>query len=323
MTPVPPPGAASMGLHRRRGRRGRGLVAGGLGVLLLLAVAACTPADNRQARGVNSGPPDTGDTVTPEGESPSPGPTLTPTGEPVVVPANLRVRLPVFGPAPVPVPIRVPDGPNAGWYSSIPTTQPVAFLTIDDGFTKNPELIDLLRASHIRVTLFLHINAIKDNPEYFHQLENAGAVIEDHTITHAELKGTSYDYQRNEICGGADRLATYYGRRPVLFRPPFGDKDDTTLRVVHDCGMKAAFFWKETVDKGIVRYQVGHKIRSGDIILMHFRPAVLDDFLAALNAIHDAGLTPALLKDYITTDTTPTNQNSPSPSLSLTAGPTP
>ena len=33
---------------------------------------------------------------------------------------------------------------------------------------------------------------------------------------------------------------------------------------------------------------------------MHFRPAFMADFLAALKAIHRAGLTPALLEDYIT-----------------------
>ncbi|GAA4253088.1 hypothetical protein GCM10022255_052450 [Dactylosporangium darangshiense] len=90
-----------------------------------------------------------------------------------------------------------------------------------------------------------------------------------------------------------------YGRRPVLFRPPFGEKDATTLKVVHDCGMKAAFFWKETTDKGIVRYQAGNTVKAGDIILMHFRPAFVDDFLAVLQAISQAGLTPARLEDYI------------------------
>ncbi|MFD0575278.1 polysaccharide deacetylase family protein [Dactylosporangium darangshiense] len=111
--------------------------------------------------------------------------------------------------------------------------------------------------------------------------------------------GKSYAFQKNEICGGADQLGQMYGRRPVLFRPPFGEKDATTLKVVHDCGMKAAFFWKETTDKGIVRYQAGNTVKAGDIILMHFRPAFVDDFLAVLQAISQAGLTPARLEDYI------------------------
>jgi peptidoglycan/xylan/chitin deacetylase (PgdA/CDA1 family) len=193
----------------------------------------------------------------------------------------------------------LPQGPTAAWLSRVPTSQKVAFITIDDGWSKQSGAIQLFQAAHVPATLFLTMNAIRSDPGYFKQLQAAGAVIEAHTITHADLKGKSPDFQRREICGSADQLGAVYGRRPVLFRPPFGDKDDTTLRVTHDCGMKAAFFWKETVDQGVVRFQEGHRVQPGDIILMHFRPAFVEDFLAALQAIHDAGLTPALLEDYI------------------------
>ena len=43
----------------------------------------------------------------------------------------------------------------------------------------------------------------------------------------------------------------------------------------------------------------GYRIHAGDIVLMHFRPAFLKDVLAALIAMHDAGLTPALLENYL------------------------
>ena len=151
----------------------------------------------------------------------------------------------------------------------------------------------------VPVTLFLTTDAIRDDEKYFDRLRPHGAVIEAHTITHTELRGKSYAFQRHEICGSADRLGARYQRRPVLFRPPFGTKDATTLRAAHDCGIKAAFMWTETVHKGKVRYQQEHKVKPGDIILMHFRPAFVRDFLAALRAIHKAGLTPALLEDYI------------------------
>jgi peptidoglycan/xylan/chitin deacetylase (PgdA/CDA1 family) len=207
--------------------------------------------------------------------------------------------IPVFPPAPPAVPITLPEGAGVPYLSRIPTTQPVAFLTIDDGYLKLPEAAELMAAAQVPVTLFLTTDAIKDDVPYFARLREHRAVIEAHTITHTELRGKSYAFQRHEICGSADRLAKSYQRRPVLFRPPFGTKDATTLRAARDCGMKAGFMWKETVHKGKVRYQEGHKVQRGDIILMHFRPAFVKDFLAALRAIHKAGLTPALLEDYI------------------------
>jgi peptidoglycan/xylan/chitin deacetylase (PgdA/CDA1 family) len=223
--------------------------------------------------------------------------TATPNGHPLT--AAQLAQIPHFPPRPTPHPITVSAGPSAGWYSAIPTDQPVAFITIDDGWVKSPQAVQLFAAAHVPVTLFLEINAIRSDVGYFKPLQQNGAVIEAHTITHVELKGKSYDLQKHEICGSADQLGQMYGRRPLLFRPPFGDKDATTLRAVHDCGMKAAFFWKETTNTGIVRYQVGHTVQAGDIILMHFRPAFIEDFLAVLQAISQAGLTPALLEDYI------------------------
>ncbi|MET0415120.1 MAG: polysaccharide deacetylase family protein, partial [Actinoplanes sp.] len=173
------------------------------------------------------------------------------------------------------------------------------FITIDDGYLKPAEAPNLLTAAGVPVTLFLTTDAVRDDVAYFDRLRTAGAVIEAHTITHPYLPGRSAAAQRREICGSADRLGDWYGRRPVLFRPPFGEKDTTTLRVAHECGLKAAFHWTETVHKGKVRFQAEHRVRPGDIILMHFREAFIDDFIAALQAIHRAGLTPALLEDYI------------------------
>jgi peptidoglycan/xylan/chitin deacetylase (PgdA/CDA1 family) len=244
------------------------------------------PANARLARAVGptaSGPATAG-----------PSTPATPTGP-------YAARLPHFLVAPTPEPVTVPAGAGAGWYSRIATTQPVAFVTIDDGWIKRPEARQLLADAHVPVTLFLTVDAIRDNPEYFRQLQLAtpNVAIEAHTITHQLLRGKPYLTQRREICGSADELAKLYGRRPVLFRPPFGSKDATTLQAARDCGMKAVFFWTESVDKGNVRYQGEHKVHPGDIILMHFRERFVDDFIAALTAIHAAGLTPALLSDYV------------------------
>jgi peptidoglycan/xylan/chitin deacetylase (PgdA/CDA1 family) len=296
-------------------------VIGALVVALVTAIAATAPRRGLESR-LGSGP-SAGPTGTLEPPPDDAGPSAVPTTPPPALPNGGPPRLPVFGPVPLAVPVDVPSGTSAPYFSSIPTTQKVAFITIDDGFTKDPKFIEVLRASHVRVTLFLEINAIMDNPEYFRQLQSAGAVIEAHTITHPELIGTSYDFQKHEICGSADQLRTLYGRRPQLFRPPFGDKDATTLRVVHDCGMKAAFFWKETINAGIVRFQVGSKVQPGDIMLMHFRPTVVQDFIAGLQAIKDAGLTPALLEDYIGGDPPPVNPPPATDPVTPTPTPTP
>lgn len=283
-------------------------------LLISAALAGCDGgapgAKWHRGTGTGDGQASTGDDAALPSAQPDTSPGATPSArrsgtpessaQPSQQPLDAYVaRIPRFPAPPAPQPKHVPAGPQAGWYPRIDTDQPVAFLTIDDGWVKLPVAAGLLRAAHVPVTLFLTINAIRDNPDYFKQLQADGADIQAHTITHVNLKGKPYELQKHEACGSADQLGAWYGRRPTLFRPPFGDHDATTLRAARDCGMKAAFFWRETVNKGVVRYQQGNTVQRGDIILMHFRPAFAEDFLAALAAIHAAGLTPAPLGAYL------------------------
>jgi peptidoglycan/xylan/chitin deacetylase (PgdA/CDA1 family) len=210
-------------------------------------------------------------------------------------------RLPVFRTLPPPAqPITAPGGAVAAIYSRIPVHQRVAFLTMDDGQTQLSTAGPLMAAAHIPFTMFLIGPVAAKNPLFFERLASEGGVIEDHTLTHPIMRGLPYARQRQEICGARDLLHSTFQITPRFFRPPYGNYDHNTLRAVHDCGLRAAFSWAETVNGGKVYYQTPiHKIEPGDIILMHFRPAFVSDVIAALNAIHQAGLTPALLENYV------------------------
>ncbi len=255
--------------------------------------------------------------------SPTPSPTPSPSAAATPAPpspptlADYLARIPKFGPAPAPAPVSLPHAAGrAAFAYEIPTTRPVAFLTIDDGVVRHPMALDLIRAAKIPVTLFLTTRYVSGNQGFFGALRDTGyATIEDHTITHTKLTTLSYGDQKHELCGASDQLAQWYGRRPILFRPPYGERNDATLAAAWDCGLKAGFYWRETVDAGNVYYQrPDHKIHQGDIILMHFRPAFPDDFIAALTAIKNSGLTPALLEDYVTVDSgTPPPTTTPPP----------
>jgi peptidoglycan/xylan/chitin deacetylase (PgdA/CDA1 family) len=208
--------------------------------------------------------------------------------------------IPRFRPAPTPERPPLAGGPLAPVLSRVPTKQPVMFITIDDGIVRKPEALALVRAAKVPVTLFLISTVADQDPRYFRDLQRSGAVIEAHTLTHPSLRKKPYDFQKNQICGSAGKLAQLFGRRPVLFRPPIGNYDQTTRRAARDCGMKAVLTWREATDIGHVFYQTAEqKPHAGDIVLMHFRPRFVDDFLAILRAARDAGLTPALLEDYI------------------------
>jgi peptidoglycan/xylan/chitin deacetylase (PgdA/CDA1 family) len=238
--------------------------------------------------------------VTPSA-TPTPSP-VAPTTPPPLTLDQYLARVPSFPPAPDPAPVRFDHPPDmAAWQNRIPTDQKVAFITIDDGLNRHPWAEELIREANVPVTLFLTTNYANRNRGYFATLRDAGRVlIESHTVSHPKLLELSYDDQRYQLCHATDLLEDWYGRRPAFFRPPYGEKNDDTMRAAWSCGLKVGFHWRATVDKGIVYYQArDKKLRPGDIILMHFRPAFPDDFVAALVAIKAAGLTPALLEDYV------------------------
>lgn len=182
--------------------------------------------------------------------------------------------------------------------TTIHTTQPVVFLGIDDGAYKAPEVVTLLKKYNIKATLFLADAFIHSDPQFFAKIQ--GAVIEDHTTSHdLKMATKSLAYQQQEICSMADTEQKYYGRRPILFRPPGGAYTQTTLRAAANCGMRAVVNWIAKANGGSMQYQIGNKLRPGDIVLMHFRPEFKQDLEAFVAAETAAGLHTELLEDWI------------------------
>lgn len=181
----------------------------------------------------------------------------------------------------------------------IPTGRRVVFLTIDDGWHRDPALPGLLRRLRIPVTLFLTDRAIAGHDAYVRALRDAGADIEDHTLTHRPLAGVDAAGQRREICGTATRYARRFGHRPTLLRPPGGAYDATTRAIARSCGIKGIVLWRDSVQRhGRIAHQRGH-LRPGDIILMHFRPGLSRDLPIVLAEIRARHLRLARLTDYI------------------------
>jgi len=183
----------------------------------------------------------------------------------------------------------------------LPTDQKVVFLGLDDGTFKDQSVVDLMAKNNIKASLFLSQNTISNNPDFFKQLIDQGSVVENHTINHDTKMITTenYDQQKSEICGMSDYAELHFGRRPTLFRPPGGAYSDSLRQAAADCGMKAIVTWVAKVNGGSMQYQIGDKLRAGDIVLMHFRPEFASDMKAFVDAMNASGLHTALLEDAI------------------------
>ncbi|HEV8555415.1 MAG TPA: polysaccharide deacetylase family protein [Actinophytocola sp.] len=182
----------------------------------------------------------------------------------------------------------------------IPTDKPYVFITIDDGEIKDPNALSLITQSGFRPTMFLAQKFVAGEAAYFRDIrDQTGADIEDHTVNHPNLRGKPYAFQRKEICDDADAEAAEFGRRPVLFRPPYGNWDTNTQKAAADCGMRAVVLWTAAVNNGVVQFQEGDHLKAGDIVLMHFRTTFVQDYTAFVERARRDGLTAVPLPDFL------------------------
>jgi peptidoglycan/xylan/chitin deacetylase (PgdA/CDA1 family) len=193
------------------------------------------------------------------------------------------------------------DGGMAPVVYRIQTKENIVFLGIDDGAFKDQSVVDIMQKNHIKASMFLTKASIANNPDFFKQLIDQGSYAEDHTLSHDVnmVKDQSYEQQKAEICGMDDYELAHFGRRPTLFRPPGGAYSDITRQAAADCGMKAVVTWIAKANGGAMQYQVGNKLRAGDVVLMHFRPEFKDDMKAFVDAMKASGLHTALLEDAL------------------------
>jgi peptidoglycan/xylan/chitin deacetylase (PgdA/CDA1 family) len=104
-------------------------------------------------------------------------------------------------------------------------------LTFDDGpGPYTPEVLSVLERFHVHATFF----AIGKMLRYFsastvREIKD-GDVIGDHTETHPEMATLSAHDQHEELFEQIARIELLGGRRPVLFRPPYGSFNATTMR---------------------------------------------------------------------------------------------
>jgi peptidoglycan/xylan/chitin deacetylase (PgdA/CDA1 family) len=175
----------------------------------------------------------------------------------------------------------------------------VIFLGIDDGIVRDPAVADLLKQANIPFTMFLQQGEADAGVDYFRQLQEYGGVVESHTINHPDLTKLSYGQMQTEVCGTLDDYQNLYGRRPTLFRPPYGNTNANVQAVAASCGYKAIVLWKGSTNDGRFDLQDGTQLTPGDIVLMHFRTDLLVDLQKVFEVCKQQGFAIASLQDYL------------------------
>ncbi|MFE1870944.1 polysaccharide deacetylase family protein [Streptomyces sp. NPDC059496] len=209
-----------------------------------------------------------------------------------------KPQIPKPGPGKVPVIDRIP----------VPADDKVVFLTFDDGAEKDPEFLKMAADLKLPISMFLTDSVASSDYGHFEKIRDNGSAstINNHTLTHPNLRTLSFEAQKKEICGQQERLEKRFGKRPPLFRPPFGNYNDDTLRAASECGVSSLVLWRVSMQINNFQYAEGSALKPGDIILAHFRgPAELKGTTETqmttrmLQRIQEQGYRIGRLEDYL------------------------
>src|SRR2546423_2821957 len=136
-----------------------------------------------------------------------------------------------------------------------PGTGDLLALTYDNGpnHACTPQLLDLFAEHQIKATFFLIGKYVQQQPQLVRRIAAEGHAIGNHTFHHPNLALCSAARIRAEIedCRKTleDTLGTPHGN---LFRPPFGGRRPTALRIARELGNETimwavwCFDWKRT-----------------------------------------------------------------------------
>ena len=170
--------------------------------------------------------------------------------------------------------------PGAQWYGRTFTglkagTKQLA-LTYDDG-PNDPHtlrLLDVLYKHGVKATFFLIGRYVKQRPDIALEVMRAGHVVGNHTYSHPNLIFVSARQTAQQLLDCEQSLTDAVGEHSCLFRPPFGGRRPSTLRVARTLGLEPVMWnvtgwdWKEKPTE-YVESRVRQQVRGGDVILLH------------------------------------------------------
>jgi peptidoglycan-N-acetylglucosamine deacetylase len=148
--------------------------------------------------------------------------------------------------------------------------------TYDDG-PNDPHtlrLLEVLAKHEVRATFFLVGRYVQQRPQIVRNLVQAGHVIANHTFTHPNLILCSELQTRIQLAECSRAIEDAAGQSPKLFRPPFGGRRPSTLRIARELGLEPVMWsvtgWDwEAKPASYVEGKVTGQVKGGDVILLH------------------------------------------------------
>lgn len=159
---------------------------------------------------------------------------------------------------------------------SVPNTHNMVALTFDDGpfprWTK--QYLQVLALHGIPATFFVTGQRAQRYPEGIQIIQTAGHEIANHSFSHQRLTCLQEKDIVRELKLANQVLEQISGKKPVLFRPPFGSFNQLVTELAWAQGLRTVTWsvdpqdWKGPGAEALAK-KVVSRTKAGDIILLH------------------------------------------------------
>ena len=183
------------------------------------------------------------------------------------------------------------------------------------GNEQTKTLLDTLDKYQVKATFFLVGDWVRKYPDDVKAIAKAGHDVGNHSDTHPYMTQISIDKMREEMENCSNEIQKLIGKKPTLFRPPYGDYDNNVVDTVRSLDMYCVQWDVDSLDwKGLSSEEmcsrIKNNIQSGSIVLMHNggenTPAALPSIIESIRELgyEIVPISELLLKGEYTTDHT-------------------
>lgn len=138
------------------------------------------------------------------------------------------------------------------------------------------DILAILEKYNVKVTFFMTGGWIAHYPEDVKAIAAAGHDLGNHSENHKQMSQLSKEQCLEELKKPHDKVKELTGKEMLLFRPPYGDYNNTLIEATTEAGYHCiqwdvdSLDWKDYGVDSIVNTVVNHKhLGNGSIILCH------------------------------------------------------
>jgi len=136
------------------------------------------------------------------------------------------------------------------------------------------ELLSILKRFNAKATFFLVGFWVEKYPEDVKNIFNQGHEIGSHSDKHLHMSRLSEAEIIRDIKSCEEKIIKIIHKKPVVFRPPYGDYNNTLIRTLSSLGYYViqwdvdSLDWKDLSAQEIAQ-RVLKRVKSGSIVLFH------------------------------------------------------